>query len=93
MRKALLIAGAALSLVVAGPAVAQNAPDFQDIDAVHTQVETSIEAMGKAKAAHHYDAQGHGARAEALLRQAAKELKASYAASKLDAIRNKYHAP
>lgn len=73
MKKVLLSATAAL-LLVAGYATAEKVRDWHDLDAVHHHVEESIHEMEHARAANHYDMDGHGARAEELLRQSEREL-------------------
>jgi hypothetical protein len=81
MKKALLVAVAAMTL--AGAAVAQQGKghgkggvkDWKDLKAVHNKIVTAIKDMERARAANHYDMDGHGAKAEELLRQAENELK------------------
>jgi hypothetical protein len=63
-------------LVVSG-AYAQKVRDWRDLDAVHNQVLDAIRGMERARAANHYDMDGHGAKAEDLLRQAERELHAA----------------
>jgi len=41
---------------------------------VHKHIAESIREMERARAANHYDMEGHGAKAEQLLRDAEKEL-------------------
>lgn len=77
--KKLLIASV-LSLA-AGFALAE-VHDWKDLDKVHKHVEESIHEMERARAANHYDMQGHGAKAEQLLREAEKELHMAVEAAK-----------
>lgn len=73
MRKNLIIMAAALVL---GTAIgyAAKVHDWKDLDKVHNHIVQSIHEMEKARAANHYDMDGHGAKAEDLLRQAEREL-------------------
>jgi uncharacterized membrane protein (DUF106 family) len=48
--------------------------DWQDLAKVHKHIQESIQEMERARAANHYDMQGHGAKAEQLLREAEKEV-------------------
>ena len=59
---------------VAGMAVAERVHDWRDLHAVHIHVQEAIQEMEAARAANHYDMQGHGARAEEHLRAAEREL-------------------
>jgi NAD-dependent DNA ligase len=73
MRK--LIAAAALGLsFIAGAICAGQVRDWHDLDEVHKHVLESIHEMEKARAANHYDMDGHGIKAEDHLRQAEHEL-------------------
>ena len=81
MKKFLLSATAAL-LFVTGYAVAEKVHDWHDLDAVHNHVQEAIHEMENARAANHYDMNGHGAKAEDLLRQAERELHEAIEASK-----------
>jgi hypothetical protein len=74
MRKYIL-AGAALSLsFVGGALVAGQVRDWHDLDEVHKHVNESIREMERARAANHYDMDGHGVKAEEHLRAAEREL-------------------
>jgi hypothetical protein len=79
MRK-LLIAASALTLL-SGLAFAE-VRDWRDLELVHRHVSQSIREMERARAANHYDMQGHGAKAEQLLREAQRELHAAIEAAK-----------
>ena len=70
MKKMILTACA----LVAGAALAAEIHDWHELHAVQAKVQESIKEMERARAANHYDMAGHGARAEALLRQADHEL-------------------
>lgn len=61
-------------LLVSGLSYAAEVSDWHDLDQVHKHVEESIKEMDRARAANHYDMEGHGAKAEQLLRDAEKEL-------------------
>lgn len=78
--KKLLIAASALTLFT-GLALAQ-VRDWHDLDKVHKHVTEAIHEMERARAANHYDMEGHGAKAEELLRQAEKELHEAVEAAK-----------
>jgi hypothetical protein len=80
MKKSLTVAAVALSFV-AGLAVAE-VRDWHDLDAVHKHVIESIHEMERARAANHYDMEGHGAKAEEHLRAAEKELGLAVEAAK-----------
>jgi low affinity Fe/Cu permease len=70
--KKILLAASALTLVT-GVALAQ-VRDWRDLEAVHRHINESIREMERARAANHYDMQGHGIKAEQLLREAEHEL-------------------
>ena len=78
--KKILIAASALTLV-SGLALAQ-VRDWHDLERVHKHIVESIHEMERARAANHYDMEGHGARAEQLLRDAEKELHEAIEAAK-----------
>ena len=68
---------------VAGVEVSAQARDWRDLDAVHRRVMESIHDMERARAANHYDMQGHGARAEEHLRAAEHELDLAVQAARM----------
>jgi len=75
MKKAIAVAVATGCLsFVGGIAVADRVRDWHDLDAVHHHVEEAIHEMDHARAANHYDMQGHGAKAEEHLHAAEHEL-------------------
>jgi len=78
--KKLLIAASALTLL-SGLALAE-VRDWRDLDKVHKHIVESIHEMERARAANHYDMEGHGAKAEQLLREAEKELHEAVEAAK-----------
>ncbi len=78
--KKLLIAASALTLFT-GLAMAQ-VRDWHDLEKVHQHLVQSIREMERARAANHYDMEGHGIKAEQLLREAEKELHQAVEAAK-----------
>ncbi len=56
--------------------------DWRDLDKVHRHIQESIHEMERARAANHYDMQGHGEKAEQLLREAERELHFAIEAAK-----------
>lgn len=68
--------------LVSGIALGDAVRDWHDLDAVHNHVLDAIKEMERARAANHYDMQGHGAKAEALLHDTEKELKLAVDAAK-----------
>jgi hypothetical protein len=81
MRKYLTAAAFAVTFV-AGVVVAE-VHDWHDLDEVHKHVTESIHEMEHARAANHYDMQGHGAKAEEHLRAAEHELGLAVEAAKV----------
>ena len=77
----LLTAGLCLSFA-GGALVAGQVRDWHDLEAVHKHVSESIQEMERARAANHYDMDGHGAKAEEHLRAAQHELHEAIEASK-----------
>jgi len=73
MKKAIAIAVLALSFL-AGAAFGDRVRDWHDLEAVHKHVQEAIHEMERARAANHYDMDGHGVKAEEHLRQAEHEL-------------------
>jgi hypothetical protein len=73
MKKVLSISALALSFV-AGAALSAQVRDWRDLEGVHKHVQESIHEMERARAANHYDMEGHGAKAEEHLRAAEHEL-------------------
>jgi NAD-dependent DNA ligase len=81
MKKATLVAAVAVSFI-AGAALAEKVHDWHDLDKTHQHVVEAIHEMERARAANHYDMDGHGAKAEELLHQAEHELSAAIASAK-----------
>jgi hypothetical protein len=73
MKKVLAISALALSFA-AGAVVSAQVRDWHDLDEVHKHVIEAIHEMDRARAANHYDMDGHGARAEEHLHAAEHEL-------------------
>jgi hypothetical protein len=73
MKKFLLSATAAL-LLVTGFAFGDKVRDWHDLDAVHKHIQEAIHELDRARAANHYDMDGHGVKAERLLHEAEHEL-------------------
>jgi hypothetical protein len=80
MKKLLMVGAAALSM--AGAVAMAEVRDWRDLEAVHKHIVESIHEMERARAANHYDMEGHGAKAEQLLREAEHELHEEVEASK-----------
>ena len=78
--KRLLIAASVLTLA-SGLALAQ-VRDWHDLERVHKHIVESLHEMERARAANHYDMQGHGLKAEQLLHDAEKELHEAIEAAK-----------
>jgi hypothetical protein len=81
MRKILAVMALAVAFV-AGALVSAQVRDWHDLDDVHKHVVESIQEMERARAANHYDMQGHGAKAEQLLRDTEHELSLAIEAAK-----------
>jgi len=73
MKRVLAVSAIALSFV-AGAAVSAQVRDWHDLAEVHKHVKESIHELERARAANHYDMEGHGAKAEEHLRAAEHEL-------------------
>jgi hypothetical protein len=58
------------------------APTNSDLDKVHDHVVEAIHEMERARAANHYDMAGHGAKAEALLHDAEREVRLAVEAAR-----------
>jgi hypothetical protein len=75
MKKTIAIAVVSTCLsFAAGIAVADRVRDWHDLDKVHDHVTEAIHELDRARAANHYDMQGHGAKAEEHLHAAEREL-------------------
>ena len=72
-----IIAPALMVSLFAGSAHAQSARDvcdWRDLDKVHKHVAEAINEIARARAANHFDMDGHGVKAEDLLKQAQDQL-------------------
>ena len=83
MKKAIALLALCLTFV-AGAAFADKVRDWHDLEEVHKHVQESIHEMERARAANHYDMDGHGKRAEVLLRSAEHELNLAVEAAKAE---------
>lgn len=72
--KKYLVAFIGLSLA---SSVALAVRDWHDLEEVHKHTLEAIHEMERARAANHYDMDGHGAKAEEHLRAAERELNAA----------------
>jgi len=70
MKRVLLVTALSLAACLAYA----GAKDWHDLAKGHKPIEESIRELERARAASHYDMQGHGAKAEQLLRDAEREL-------------------
>jgi hypothetical protein len=78
----IVLMAVALSLVTSF-AYAAEVRDWHDLDKAHKHIQESIKEMERARVANHYDMQGHGAKAEQLLREAEKELHEAVESAKM----------
>lgn len=81
MKKVFAICALAAAFAM-GALVNAQMRDWHDLDRVHNQVVQAINEMEQARAANHYDMQGHGAKAEDHLRAAERELKMAIEAAR-----------
>jgi hypothetical protein len=81
MKRPLAVAALGLSFV-AGPLFARPVHDWHDLDEVHKHVLESIHEMDRARAANHYDMEGHDVKAEEHLHAAEHELGLAIEAAK-----------
>jgi len=84
MKRVLAVLALALAFI-AGAVLSAQVRDWHDLDAVHRHVVEAIHEMERARAANHYDMEGHGAKAEEHLRAAERELGLAIDASKASA--------
>jgi len=84
MKRVLAVSALALSFV-AGAALSAQVRDWHDLDEVRKHVIEAIHEMDRARAANHYDMEGHGARAEKALHEAERELGLAVDAAKATA--------
>ena len=69
-----LVLAAAAALCFAGGIAVAEVHDWPDLASAHHDVKAAIADMARARAANHYDMEGHGAKAEQLLRDAEREI-------------------
>jgi hypothetical protein len=73
MKKIYSVCALALAFA-AGAAVSAQVHDWHDLDKVHQHVIEAINELDRARAANHFDMEGHGAKAEEHLHAAEHEL-------------------
>jgi hypothetical protein len=84
MKRVLTVSALALSFVAVA-ALSAQVRDWRDLDGIHKHVIEAIHEMEHARAANHYDMEGHGAKAEEHLRAAEHELNLAIDAAKASA--------
>jgi len=84
MKKLYMVIALVLAFA-AGAFLTAQVRDWHDVDAVHNHVIEAIHEMDRARAANHYDMEGHGARAEKALHEAERELGLAVDAAKATA--------
>jgi hypothetical protein len=82
MKKYVAVAAGICLSFAGGVLVAGQVRDWHDLEEVHKHVTESIHEMERARAANHYDMEGHGAKAEEHLRAAEHELHEAVEAAK-----------
>jgi len=82
MRKSIAVAAGVCLSFAGGVLFAGQVRDWHDLEEVHKHVAESIHEMERARAANHYDMEGHGAKAEEHLRAAEHELHEAVEAAK-----------
>ncbi len=82
MKRSLLVTVTGIMLLFATTVLAEKVRDWKDLELVHKHIKEAITEMEHARAANHYDMQGHGAKAEELLRQAEREVHEAIEAAK-----------
>jgi len=82
MKKLYMVFALAIAFA-AGALMTAQARDWHDLDNVHKHVIQAIHEMERARAANHYDMEGHGARAEQHLRAAEHELDMAVQAARM----------
>lgn len=81
MKRVLIVLALALSFA-AGAALSAQDRDWRDLDGIHKHIMQAIREMETARAANHYDMDGHGVKAEEHLREAEHELVLAIASAK-----------
>jgi uncharacterized membrane protein (DUF106 family) len=82
MKRSLLVIVTSIMLLFGTTVLAEKVKDWKDLEHVHKHIKEAITEMERARAANHYDMQGHGAKAEELLKQAEHELHEAVEAAK-----------
>lgn len=77
----IIYAVGALALV-SGVAIGAQVRDWHDLDKTHDHVVEAIHEMDRARAANHYDMDGHGEKAERALHEAEHELQLAIESAK-----------
>lgn len=77
-----LLLGFCALFLVSGLTFAEPVRDWHDLEKVHQHVQEAIHEMERARAANGYDMNGHGEKAEQLLRDAEHELHESIESAK-----------
>jgi hypothetical protein len=72
MKKIYLVA--ALAFAFAGGVAVAQVHDWHDLDSVHHHVQDAIHELDRARAANHFDMEGHGEKAARALHDAEHEL-------------------
>ena len=76
MKSGLLITSIAIMLLFGTTVLAEKVKDWKDLELVHMHIKETFHEMERVCVANQYDMQGHGAKAEELLKQAEHELHA-----------------
>lgn len=77
-----LLAVLTLALAFGAGALSAQVRDWRDLESIHRHINEAIQEMEHARAANHYDMDGHGVRAEEHLRAAERELDLAVRASR-----------
>jgi hypothetical protein len=71
-----------ISLLALSSVHAKPVHDWKDLEKVHHHVKEAMKEMDRARAANHYDMDGHGAKAEEALHQVDSELQLAIQSAK-----------
>ena len=83
MKVSTLVTALFLTLGLASSlAHADKVHDWHDLDKVHKHIKEAIDEMNRARAANHYDMDGHGAKAEELMHQTEEQLRLAIESAK-----------
>jgi hypothetical protein len=77
-----LLAILTLALAFGAGVLSAQVRDWHDLESVHRHINEAIQEMEHARAANHYDMDGHGVRAEEHLRAAEHEVDLAVRASR-----------